>query len=123
MTMAIFKKSQKPGNREVNQPASDNIIAVRKEMAALKSRLSAIAKEKGLLQNALDDERKKHVQTKINLKKAKKQTKRMQKQRGRLRDEIETLSAENKNLKTRIRNSRARAKKYKERAESANKDI
>jgi len=121
--MAIFTKTKKPGNRGTEKSSPDGIITVRKEMAALEDRLNDIAKEKEKLQNALEDERTRHVQTKINLKKAKKQTKRMQNQRTRLRKEINKLTAENKNLTTRIRNSRARAKKYKERAENASKDI
>ncbi len=84
-------------------------------MAGLESRLNDIAKEKEALQNALDDERKRHVQTKINLKKFKKQSERVTRQRDKLREDQQNGAGieENKKLQNALHSERKKVTQIK----------
>jgi len=118
--MALFNKN--PEKRAIGKKNHSDVslLELRKQIAELESKLNNSAKEKEILQTSLQDERNRHTQTKINLKKRSKQCKRLTNQRERTKSIVDNLTKENKNLLTRIRNSRARAKKYKEKAKRKN---
>jgi chromosome segregation ATPase len=112
--MALFGRSNK--QRAIGEQNQENkgVLELRKIISALEERLNTSAKENEKLEAAIEEQRKRHHQTLVNLKQRKKQCNRLSEQRKKRDQRIIELEGEITSLKTTLRNTRSRAKRYKD---------